>query len=328
MSRVANLLVEITPQVLLKAYACGIFPMAESADDPGLYWIEPEHRGVIPLDGLTISRRLARTVRSDRFEVVVDRDFEAVIDACAAPTEGRRTHLDQPAHPQALWRSVRHSAIATRSRPIEDGRLVGGLYGVDLGGAFFGESMFHRARDASKVALVHLVARLRHGGYRLLDTQFVTDHLVSLGAVEVPRRDYHRLLEHALRGRGDFLPGRAQYSVSGAEALDALSAALSVANRERTAFAHGEQSLVLLDCAEMRGCGAARPSPGIDAASGVASKSHVEHRRRPRSTMFPCSARRRCRNRAASRPASASSDSSRENSTSPALILAKGWSGS
>ncbi|MDQ0469383.1 leucyl/phenylalanyl-tRNA--protein transferase [Labrys wisconsinensis] len=221
MSKVANLLVEITPQVLLKAYACGIFPMAESADDPGLYWIEPERRGVIPLGGLVVSKRLARTVRADRYEVCVDRDFEAVVAACAAPAPGRRT----------TWinRRIRKlygdlfAAGHCHTVEVYDGPdLVGGLYGVDLAGAFFGESMFHRASDASKIALVHLVARLRRGGYSLLDTQFVTDHLTSLGAVEVPRRDYHRLLERALTLDGDFFTWPRDQRVTGVEALAAL----------------------------------------------------------------------------------------------------------
>jgi len=221
MSRVANLLVEITPQVLLKAYACGIFPMAESADDPGLYWIEPEQRGVIPLDGLVVSRRLARTVRSDRFEVVVDRDFEAVIDACAAAAPGRRTTWIN-ARIRRLYGELFALGHCHTVEAYENGVLVGGLYGVDLGAAFFGESMFHRTRDASKTALVHLAARLRHGHYRLLDTQFVTDHLATLGAVEVPRKSYHVLLERALAAEGNFLAWPRDRVISGAEALAAL----------------------------------------------------------------------------------------------------------
>jgi leucyl/phenylalanyl-tRNA---protein transferase len=222
MSRVANLLVEITPQVLLKAYACGIFPMAESADDPGLYWIEPEQRGVIPLDGLRISRRLARTIRSDRFEIVVDRDFEAVIDACAAPMEGRRTTWINR-RIRKLYGDLFAIGHCHTVEAYEHGRLVGGLYGVDLGAAFFGESMFHRASDASKVALVHLAARLRYGRYKLLDTQFITDHLASLGAVELSRREYHRLLEGAMKGHGNFFAWPRGQRVAGAEALATLT---------------------------------------------------------------------------------------------------------
>jgi leucyl/phenylalanyl-tRNA--protein transferase len=221
MSRVTNLLVEITPQVLLKAYACGIFPMAESADDPGLYWIEPEQRGIIPLDQIAVSRRLARTIRSDRFEIVVDRDFEAVIDACAAPMAGRRTTWINR-RIRKLYGDLFDIGHCHTVEAYEKGVLVGGLYGVDLGAAFFGESMFHRSRDASKVALVHLAARLRHGNYRLLDTQFITDHLASLGGIEMSRRDYHHLLEKAVRGKGEFFAWPRERAVAGAEALGVL----------------------------------------------------------------------------------------------------------
>jgi leucyl/phenylalanyl-tRNA---protein transferase len=203
MTRLAESSVEITPDVLLKAYACGIFPMAESADDPSLYWIEPERRGVIPLDGFHIPRRLVRTVRADRFEIAVDRDFEAVIDACAAPAPGRgKTWINgriRRLYGELFRRGHCHTVEARRR-----GRLVGGLYGVSLGRAFFGESMFHFERDASKVALVHLVARLKLGGYRLLDAQFLTKHLENFGAVEIEREEYHQLLERALDGEADF----------------------------------------------------------------------------------------------------------------------------
>lgn len=231
-----NALVEITPEVLLKAYACGIFPMAESAEDPALYWIEPDERGILPLDGFHVPARLARTVRSDVFEVVCNRDFEAVIDGCAEPRPGRnRTWINERIRKLyvALYRRGHcHSVEAYR-----EGVLVGGLYGVSLGGAFFGESMFHRARDASKVALVHLVARLRAGGFQLLDTQFVTEHLRTFGAQEVPRRNYHRLLEAALRVDANFreiAPGKA---LSGTEALRlaravTATAAISAATAE------------------------------------------------------------------------------------------------
>jgi leucyl/phenylalanyl-tRNA--protein transferase len=195
--------IEITPEVLLKAYACGIFPMAESADDPSLHWIEPELRGIIPLDRFHVSSRLARTVRSDQFRVTVNRDFDAVIDGCAEPQSGRqRTWINERI--RTLYRKLHERRHCHSVEVFFDGELVGGLYGVALGRAFFGESMFHRLRDASKVALVHLVARLKAGGYMLLDTQFVTDHLRSFGAIEVPRRQYHKLLEQALSGEGDF----------------------------------------------------------------------------------------------------------------------------
>ena len=196
--------IEITPEVLLKAYACGIFPMAESADDPALYWIEPEKRGIIPIDRFHVPVRLARTVRSDRFLVTVNRDFDGVIDGCAAALPNRpRTWINERI--RALYRKLYERRHCHSIEVYEDGELVGGLYGVTLGRAYFGESMFHRARDASKVALVHLAARLKAGGFRLLDTQFVTDHLKIFGAVEVPRRQYHKLLETALVGESDFL---------------------------------------------------------------------------------------------------------------------------
>ena len=149
-------LVEITPEVLLKAYACGIFPMAENADDPSLYWIEPEQRGVIPLEAFHLPRRLARTVRTDRYKVYIDRDFAAVLDGCAAPGKGRaRTWIN--ARIRSLYTRLHEIGHCHSSRSMTATRLVGGLYGVRLGRAFFGESMFHLERDASKVALVHLV---------------------------------------------------------------------------------------------------------------------------------------------------------------------------
>jgi len=209
--------VEITPEVLLKAYACGIFPMAESAEDPALYWIEPPERGVIPLDAFRISSRLARTVRSERFEIAANRDFDAVLDGCAEPQPGRaRTWIN--ARIRSLYRKLHDIGHCHSIEAYENGVLAGGLYGVCLGRAFFGESMFHRARDASKVALVHLVARLKASGFVLLDTQFVTEHLKTFGAVEVPRQAYHKLLEAALVGEADFA-GLAQ-SMSGAQALE------------------------------------------------------------------------------------------------------------
>jgi leucyl/phenylalanyl-tRNA--protein transferase len=196
--------IEITPEVLLKAYACGIFPMAESADDPALYWIEPEKRGIIPIDRFHVPARLARTVRSDRFLVTVNRDFDGVIDGCAAALPNRpRTWINERI--RALYRKLYDRRHCHSIEVYEGDELVGGLYGVTLGRAYFGESMFHRARDASKVAMVHLTARLKAAGFRLLDTQFVTDHLKTFGAIEVPRRQYHKLLEAALIGESDFL---------------------------------------------------------------------------------------------------------------------------
>ncbi len=216
-----NAFVEITPDVLLKAYACGIFPMAESADDPALYWIEPPLRGIIPLEGFHVPARLARTVRTTPYTVRIDRDFDGVIDGCAEPKPDRgRTWIN--ARIRRIYKSLFDEGHCHTVEVYDGDTLVGGLYGVSLGRAFFGESMFHRARDASKIALVHLVARLKAGGYRLLDTQFVTEHLKTFGAVEVPKRRYHRLLEEALIGEGDFAALPADRPVSGAEALAAI----------------------------------------------------------------------------------------------------------
>ncbi len=206
----------------MACYARGVFPMAETRADPRIFLVEPERRGVIPLDGLHIPQRLGRTVRSDRFEMRIDTAFEAVIDACALPRPDREeTWINAPIRELyvALFaRGAAHSVECWR-----DGQLIGGLYGVALGGAFFGESMFSDERDASKVALVHLVARLKAGGYALLDAQFQTDHLARFGAVEISRSEYKRRLARAISADADFfaLPGR----LSGAQALQAISQA-------------------------------------------------------------------------------------------------------
>jgi leucyl/phenylalanyl-tRNA--protein transferase len=192
-----DIVIEITPQVLLKAYACGIFPMAESADDPALYWIEPQQRGILPLGSVHVPRRLARTVRRGAFDVRVDSDFDGVISGCAASRPGRRTTWINPKI-RALYRDLYQEGYCHTVEAWRDGRLVGGLYGVALNGAFFGESMFSLERDASKVALVYLCARLIRGGFALLDTQFVTDHLKQFGAIEVERPEFHRRLDQAL----------------------------------------------------------------------------------------------------------------------------------
>ena len=213
---------EITSQILLRAYSIGMFPMAESANDPTLFWIDPQSRGIFPLDGLIVSRRLARTVRSDRFTIRVDHDFEAVIEGCAGAGDERPStwinHRIRRLYRELFDLGFVHTVEAYGC----DGSLAGGLYGVTMGAAFFGESMFHRATDASKVALVHLVARLRAGGFRLLDTQFVTDHLASLGAIEVPRTTYHRMLDQALGGIADFYTLPKEELVSGQRALALL----------------------------------------------------------------------------------------------------------
>ena len=210
---------EITPEVLLKAYACGIFPMSESADDPTLFWIEPERRGIMPLDAFHIPSRLARTVRSERLSVVCNRDFEAVIDGCSAPrAQSERTWINQRI--RRLYGALYERGHCHTVEVYADGELVGGLYGVSLGAAFFGESMFHRARDASKVALVHLVARLKAGGFQLLDSQFITAHLATFGAVEVSRRSYARLLQAALAQNADFAALPLDQPLPGAEAVE------------------------------------------------------------------------------------------------------------
>ncbi|HWG03442.1 MAG TPA: leucyl/phenylalanyl-tRNA--protein transferase [Beijerinckiaceae bacterium] len=210
---------EITPQILLRAYSIGMFPMAESADDPTLFWVDPQSRGVFPLDGLIISRRLARTLRSDRFTIRVDHDFDAVIDGCAGGNPDRPSTWIN-ARIRKLYRELFDQGfVHTIEAYAHDGQLAGGLYGVKIGAAFFGESMFHRETDASKVALVHLVARLKAGRFRLLDTQFVTDHLASLGAIEVPRARYHRMLDEAIGGVADFYTLPKDALVSGSEAL-------------------------------------------------------------------------------------------------------------
>ncbi len=188
---------------LLDCYARGVFPMADAREDAKVFLIDPERRGVIPLDGFHVSRRLARTVRGDPFEVRADTAFHQVVLACAASGPGRtETWINRPI--ERLYLRLHEQGHAHSLECWEDGELVGGLYGVSLRGAFFGESMFSRRRDASKVALVHLVARLIAGGYRLLDAQFMTEHLRQFGTEEIARAEYHRRLKAALRIEGDF----------------------------------------------------------------------------------------------------------------------------
>ncbi len=197
---------ELTPDILLRTYAAGIFPMAESAEDPTLFWVDPETRGILPLEKFRVSRGLQRKLRRHLFEVRCDAAFEDVVRACAAKTSERPTtwineeiirlylglHAMGHAHSVECWR---------------DGELAGGLYGVCIGGAFFGESMFSRATDASKIALAHLVARLRRGGYRLLDTQFATSHLEQFGVTEIGRNEYQAILSSALAADASFYRG-------------------------------------------------------------------------------------------------------------------------
>ena len=194
---------EITPQVLLKAYSCGIFPMAESADDPALYWIEPQQRGVLPLDTLHVPRRLLRTVRTTAFVVKIDNDYDGVIDGCAAPRAGRMSTWINT-RIRTLYRELFELGACHTVEVWNGDKMVGGLYGVALKSAFFGESMFSTERDASKIALVHLAARLIRGGFTLLDTQFVTDHLRQFGTIELDRMTFQRELEAALEKDADF----------------------------------------------------------------------------------------------------------------------------
>ena len=213
---------EITPDVLLKAYACGIFPMAESADDPSLFWVEPERRGILPLDRFHVPRRLARTVRADRFQVRVDTAFDQVLDACATPAPGRRkTWIN--ARIRRLYRELFARGHCHSVEAWREGKLVGGLYGVKLKRAFFGESMFHRETDASKVCLVHLVARLKRGGFALLDSQFLTEHLATFGAIEIERAEYQRRLGDALEGEADFYRLPPEAAIAGGVILQSVS---------------------------------------------------------------------------------------------------------
>ncbi|MBV8193178.1 MAG: leucyl/phenylalanyl-tRNA--protein transferase [Alphaproteobacteria bacterium] len=194
---------EITPELLLQAYRIGVFPMGERRDDPKLYWLDPRLRAILPLDAFHLPQRLKRTVRQERFTVTADTAFADVVRACAEP---------RPGHPESwinepiidLYSELHRRGHAHSVECRLDGRLVGGLYGVSVGAAFFGESMFSRERDASKVALVHLAARLIKGGFHLLDCQFMTEHLRSFGAIEVPREQFRALLNDAINGRATF----------------------------------------------------------------------------------------------------------------------------
>jgi leucyl/phenylalanyl-tRNA---protein transferase len=199
----------LTQDLLLQAYAAGIFPMAESAADSELFWVDPVQRGILPLDRFHMPRRLRRTVRGTGFTIRCDSAFEAVMRGCAEPSADRpQTWINDQII--ALYTALFRRGAAHCIEIWVDDELVGGLYGVHIGAVFFGESMFSRVTDASKVALVHLVARLRRGGFRLLDIQFVTAHLQRFGAIEIPRREYHRRLTRALRHEAEFiceLPG-------------------------------------------------------------------------------------------------------------------------
>ena len=193
----------LSPDLLLAAYSLGIFPMAESASSKELFWFDPKRRGVLPLDEFHIPRRLRRTLRQGQAEIRIDHDFDAVIAGCSAPARGREgTWMNSEI--RRVYRALFDQGACHTVEVYENGELTGGLYGVSIGAAFFGESMFHRRTDASKIALAFLVARLKAGGFTLLDTQFVTDHLTRFGAIEVSRREYHEMLDEALEIPADF----------------------------------------------------------------------------------------------------------------------------
>ena len=215
----------ISVAALIQAYSYGVFPMAEAREDPDIMWIDPEWRGILPLDAFHVPARLARTIRSTKLTAVVDKDFAKVIEACAKPGSGRaKTWIND-----TIERSYieLHAQGHAHSVEVYNGEaLVGGLYGVSIGAAFFGESMFSTERDASKIALVHLVARLRAGKYKLLDTQFVTEHLTQFGAIEIPRGQYHDKLRPAIDARANFYElGAAGVPVSGTTALRVIESA-------------------------------------------------------------------------------------------------------
>ncbi len=194
---------QLTPEMLVRAYAAGIFPMAERGDDPAVYWIDPDERGILPFASFHISRSLRRTVRHASFDVRFDTAFRAVIASCAEPAPGRSdTWINRPI--QDAYIALHDLGITHSVECWRNDELVGGLYGVALGAAFFGESMFSRCTDASKVALVHLVARLRADSFQLLDTQFRTEHLARFGTTTVSRSDYLRLLDDALKSKVRF----------------------------------------------------------------------------------------------------------------------------
>lgn len=195
---------DLTPDMLLKAYAVGVFPMAEDRDDPDLFWIDPRMRGIIPLDDFHVPRRLKKTIRSGKYKVTFNRAFEAVMEGCAESTDRRpRTWINDKI--LTLYASLHHMGHGHSVEVWKDGKLVGGLYGVSLGTAFFGESMFSRERDASKIALTYLVCRLSKAGFHLLDSQFITKHLEQFGAVEVPRSHYRTMLAESLQSIVGFM---------------------------------------------------------------------------------------------------------------------------
>lgn len=210
----------IDSDMLLRAYAFGVFPMAEARDDPELFWIDPEHRGVLPLDAFHLPKRLKRKLKTQPFEVRIDTSFRQVMMACAESGKGREgTWINDQII--ALYSELFARGHAHCVECWQEGRLIGGLYGISLGAAFFGESMFSRETDASKIALVYLIARLRYGGFKLLDTQFITEHLMQFGAIEISRDVYRMQLREAAIETADFTRMPEDYCV--AEVLQLLS---------------------------------------------------------------------------------------------------------
>ena len=202
----------LTPELLLTTYRLGLFPMADPDRGDEVYWMDPDPRGILPLDAFHVPKNLKKLLRRAPFEVTADRDFGAVMRACAEPASGREsTWISEEI--VAVYTAFHRRGAAHSVECRQEGRLVGGLYGVAIGGAFFGESMFSRVSEASKVALVHLVACLRRGGFALLDTQFVTPHLAQFGAVEIPRAAYKRRLADALAAPADWGAGTAALQV-------------------------------------------------------------------------------------------------------------------
>ncbi|KUJ78534.1 leucyl/phenylalanyl-tRNA--protein transferase [Ruegeria profundi] len=195
----------LSPDLLLHGYSIGIFPMAEHRNAAELFWVDPKFRGVFPLDGFHVSRSLARRIRKCGFSVTINQDFAGVVDGCADRSD---TWIN--AELRDLYLKIHHSGQAHSLEIWEGDQLVGGVFGVTLGAAFFGESMFSRRKDASKIALAYLVDRLRQTGFRLFDTQFLTAHLASLGAIEIPRSQYRKELEEAINASADFTAPLAQ----------------------------------------------------------------------------------------------------------------------
>ena len=195
--------IEITPELIIRAYRAGIFPMAEDATDKDVFWVRPEMRGIIPLEGFHLSASLRKAIRKSPFAIRVDTDFPGIIEGCATVGKDRRSTWIN-ATIRSVYGELFERGVAHTVEVWDGANLVGGLYGLAIGGAFFGESMFHRATNASKMALAHLVERLIAGGFTLLDTQFVTDHLASLGGIEIPRAEYEERLADALLVHGDW----------------------------------------------------------------------------------------------------------------------------